>query len=145
MASRNIDDLLPQVRERVKTWLDACLLKDVHILVYCTYRSAAEQADLYAQGRTAPGSIVTNAGPYFSWHNFRRAVDAIPLRAGKPMWKYDASTFEWQTYADEAEKAGLEWAGRWKSFKEYDHVQFTEGQTITYARSHLETTDGPNA
>jgi len=50
-------------------------------------RSFDEQAALYAQGRTVPGSIVTNARPGYSWHEFGLAVDVAPFDTqGKPDW-----------------------------------------------------------
>ena len=33
------------------------------------------------------GAHVTMAGPGQSWHNLRRAFDAVPLVSGKAMWK----------------------------------------------------------
>ena len=38
------------------------------------YRSIAEQDALYAQGRTAPGEIVTNARGGQSYHNYGLAL-----------------------------------------------------------------------
>lgn len=53
-------------------------------------RSYAQQAAIYAQGRTAIGKIVTNAKPGHSWHEFGLAVDLCPdsLRA-EPNWGPD--------------------------------------------------------
>jgi peptidoglycan L-alanyl-D-glutamate endopeptidase CwlK len=67
------------------------------------------------------GAHVTHAACGESWHNYARALDAVPLVNGKPAWK-TASPY-WQLYGEAAEKVGLEWAGRWKRFKEYPHVQ----------------------
>ncbi len=39
------------------------------------FRSEQRQAELYAQGRTAPGKIVTNAKPGQSIHNYGKAAD----------------------------------------------------------------------
>lgn len=41
-------------------------------------RTFAEQAALYAQGRTAPGNIVTDADAGYSMHNYGFAVDCYP-------------------------------------------------------------------
>lgn len=38
-------------------------------------RSLAEQEEIYAQGRTKPGKIVSNARPGYSWHNLKAAGD----------------------------------------------------------------------
>ncbi len=132
--SRRLEDLVPEVADKVRFWVDACAARGVDVLVYCTLRTWQEQAALWAQGRTLPGAVVTNAQPWHSWHQYGRAVDAVPLGAGKPLWRYDAADPAWQVFAEEAERAGLEWAGRWKSFREYVHVQFTGGLSLAQAR-----------
>lgn len=71
------------------------------------------------------GPIVTNAAPGESLHNYRMAFDAVPLRHGKPVW--DMSTKEdialWAQYGVLVRGAGLDWAGDWRSFREYPHAQ----------------------
>lgn len=47
-------------------------------------RSMRDQEKLYAQGRTAPGPIVTNARPGQSAHNYGRAVDVVLDDSSKP-------------------------------------------------------------
>jgi peptidoglycan L-alanyl-D-glutamate endopeptidase CwlK len=73
---------------------------------------------------------VTNAKPWQSAHQYRRAIDGVPLRNGKPLWKYNSGDLEWQVVVEEAEKLGLEWAGRWKTFREFVHFQDLEGHTV---------------
>lgn len=148
MASRALTDLVPTVRSKVESWVSACEARGVSVLVYCTLRSAEEQAALYQIGRTVPpiGKIVTNAPAWSSAHQYGRAVDAVPTVHGKPLWRAFPSNSaeqafrasgelrhlvpEWAVFAEEAERAGLEWAGRWKSFREYVHVQALDGMTI---------------
>jgi peptidoglycan L-alanyl-D-glutamate endopeptidase CwlK len=58
-------------------------------------RSWQAQSVLYDQGRTAPGAVVTNAPPGYSWHEFGLALDVCPkslLRTpgwspANPLWK----------------------------------------------------------
>lgn len=133
MASRNLRDLHPSVAARFTAWVKACRDRDVEVLVYCTYRSLEEQAELYARGRTAPGKIVTNAPPGSSWHNYRRAIDAVPVLAGKPDWSYDPDERHWKVMVEEADRLGIEWAGRWRTFREYVHFQITDGLTLEQA------------
>lgn len=134
MASRRLEDLRPEAAERVKTWLAACAARGVDVLVYCTLRSPEEQAELYALGRTKPGKVVTNAPPWASYHQFGMAADGVPLRGGKPLWTYNSEAKEWVVFAQEADNAGLEWAGRWKRFREYVHVQYTGGKELSQLR-----------
>jgi peptidoglycan L-alanyl-D-glutamate endopeptidase CwlK len=134
---RNPEGLIPSVRAKVEQWHAACLARGVEMLVYCTRRTALEQEALYAKGRTAPGPKVTNAGPWQSWHQYGRAIDAVPLDAGKPVWKYSPANGLWAVAAEEGAKAGLEWAGRWRTFREYVHWQDTGGMSLTEAYNEL--------
>jgi peptidoglycan L-alanyl-D-glutamate endopeptidase CwlK len=82
---------------------------------------------LYAQGRTAPGKKVTNAKGGQSFHNWKVAFDFCPIVNGKPNWN-DVALYT--KCGEIAESVGLEWAGRWKSFKELAHCQYTGGLTL---------------
>lgn len=122
MPSRKIEDLRPVMQPRVRAWLAACKDAGLDPLITCTLRSHAEQAILYTQGRTTPGAIVTWALPGQSAHQHGLAVDFVPLVAGKPQWS--AKHPHWFVAGELAEKAGLEWAGRWAGRKrEFPHVQ----------------------
>jgi peptidoglycan L-alanyl-D-glutamate endopeptidase CwlK len=108
-------------------FIDACKKQGIDVLITSTYRDAQSQDALYAQGRTKAGSKVTNARGGWSFHNYAIAFDFVPIVAGKAQWN-DLKTFE--RCGVIAESIGLEWAGRWKSFKELAHCQFTDGLTI---------------
>ena len=126
--SRKLDDLIPQAKERVERFIALCQEQDIDLLVTSTFRDNESQGELYEQGRSLPGKIVTNAKAGESWHNYRCAVDVVPLVNGKPNW--DGSDPIWQTIGELGEQAGLEWAGRWRSFKELAHFQYTGGLTL---------------
>ena len=130
--SRSLDDLIPQAKAKILQWVELCKSENIDLLIYCTYRDNDQQNFLYASGRTRPGRILTNARGGYSFHNYRLAVDFVPMVGGKPQW-LDVMLF---TRAGElAEEVGLEWAGRWKSFKELGHVQYSQGLTITDLRT----------
>ena len=126
--SRELEDLLPPVRERVERMIADCKAEGIDLLVTSTYRDNASQDALYAQGRTAPGRIVTNARSGQSYHNYRCAVDVVPIRNGKAIW--NAKDPVWQRIGALGKAAGLEWAGDWKRFKEFPHFQYTGGVTM---------------
>ena len=126
--SRSLDELLPSVRTRVQQFLDSAKAQGIDLLVTSTYRDNASQDALYAQGRTTVGRIVTNAKAGQSWHNYRCAVDVVPVVAGKPRW--DVKDAVWQEVGRLGKAAALEWAGDWKRFKEYPHFQYTSGLTL---------------
>ena len=130
--SRKIDDLLPIVQGKVRKFLELCHENDIDLLITSTFRDNESQNALYAQGRTAPGKIVTNAKAGESWHNHRCAIDVVPLRNGKPVW--DGKDPVWQDVGRLGKEAGLEWAGEWKRFKEFPHFQYTGGKTLAQLR-----------
>ncbi|MBI5058940.1 M15 family metallopeptidase [candidate division KSB1 bacterium] len=96
----------------------------VHIIPTCTYRSMAEQDQLYAQGRTKPGLIVTKARAGESFHQYGAALDVVPVINGKAEWNNPAL---WNQIGETGESCGFEWAGRWPHFKEAPHFQITAG------------------
>lgn len=130
--SRKLKDLLPKVEEMAGAWFDDCAAHGIDILITSTYRDNESQNALYAQGRTIKGAIVTNAKGGQSYHNYKCALDFVPLVNGKPNW----NNVELFTKCGElAEKHGFEWAGRWKSFKELAHVQYTGGLTLAQLKA----------
>jgi peptidoglycan L-alanyl-D-glutamate endopeptidase CwlK len=126
--SRSLDELVPPAKQRAQAFVEAAKAKGIDLLVTSTYRDNESQAALYAQGRTAPGAVVTKAKPGQSWHNHRCALDVVALVNGKPVW----STTDpiWQKIGEIGKACGLEWAGDWKDFKEFPHFQYTGGLTI---------------
>lgn len=142
MASRKIEDLEPVTQQKVLALLQRCAREGILLKVTSTYRTWAEQAEIYAQGRTKPGKKVTNAPPGYSWHNFRRAadladIDASPFDLGNPGLQDDDPI--WEKIGDHAEAVGLEWGGRWKT-PDRPHVEDHGGMTLAEARiQHLES------
>ncbi len=144
-----INELTKATQVMAHKFLDIMECHDQDVLIYCAYRSMVEQAILYRRGKTIrvirakvkelnearPGLgdilvkvgpqmekiSVTNAGPGQSAHNYHIAFDGVPMLHGKPLW--DSDDLAWKIYGLCAKKAGLEWAGEWKSFKEYPHCQ----------------------
>lgn len=127
MASRSIDDLTPECRAKAVKFLDICGVAGIDVLIYCTLRSNEEQDRLYAQGRTVPGDIVTNARAGQSLHNPQpgqnksRAFDCVPMLGGKPQWGNKAAYLKMGAIG---ESVGLTWAGRWTGkLRETAHFQ----------------------
>lgn len=123
--SRSLNDLEEPVALMAEALIAGCKAEGIDLLVTSTLRDFEAQAALYAQGRTAPGNRVTNAGPGDSFHNYGLAFDVVPLRNGKPVWgtATDADQDLWERVGEIGESVGLEWAGRWKTFREYAHFQ----------------------
>ena len=129
--SRSLSDLHPKVKAMAEIFINSCKKEGIDTLVTSTYRDAESQNELYAQGRTKPGSKVTNAKAGQSWHNYRLAFDVVPLRNGKPVWGTTGEDGKlWKRIGAIGKSVGLEWAGDWVSMKEYPHFQYTGGLTL---------------
>ena len=125
--SRSLLDLLAPVSKRAADFKEACGVAGIDIIFTSTYRDLESQAALYAQGRTTPGSIVTNARAGESFHNYRCAFDFAPLVNGKIPWNDEALFTKCGTIG---ESCGLTWAGRWTTFRELAHLQYTGGLSL---------------
>ena len=63
MPDTNLEHLQPAMKKAVVGWLNDCKYEKLPIVIVETHRSYERQAKLYAQGRTAPGPMVTKARP----------------------------------------------------------------------------------
>jgi peptidoglycan L-alanyl-D-glutamate endopeptidase CwlK len=111
-------------------------------------RTIDEQDALYAQGRTKPGKIVTNAKGGQSYHCYGLAVDIVLIIDGKTA-SWDMNTdFDGDKKADWMEvvaifkKYGWEWGGEFKSFRDNPHFQRTFGKSIAQLKSFPKDKDG---
>lgn len=129
--SRKLEDLHPRVEAMAREFIKKCEEQEIKLLVTSTYRDAECQTALYAKGRTAKGPKVTNAKAGQSYHNWRVALDVVPMVHGKPVWKTTGEALTlWQKVGKIGKSVGFEWAGDWKTFKEFPHFQFTDGLKI---------------
>jgi len=124
--SRDVYELLPRVQAKCIAFQANCRREGIDVLITSTFRDNESQAKLYAQGRTIPGKIVTNAAAGRSFHNYRVAFDFVPLVNGKAIWDDDAL---WDKCGAIGQQVGLEWGGSWK-FKDKPHMQDTDGLSI---------------
>lgn len=104
----------------------------IPLVVTQGYRDPKEQARLYAQGRTAPGPIVTNAPPGSSWHEYRLAFDVAVLAGGKPTWPNDVKL--WDRIGAVGKSLGLTWGGDFASIKDRPHFEYHPGFGLAEAR-----------
>ena len=125
--SRNVDDLTYETKIKALEFKAQCALAGCPILITSTYRDHESQNELYAQGRTKPGNIVTKVKGGDSFHQYRLAFDYVPLVDGKPIWGRDDL---WQKTGAIGQACGLEWGGSWKKFKDMPHMQNTGNRTM---------------
>lgn len=117
--------LLPEPAYLASRLVALCALEGMQVFVTEGYRSLARQDELYARGRTAPGSIVTNAKGGQSFHNWRVAFDVAFLKDGKATYEGD-----WGKVGAIGESLGLEWGGRWDAILDRPHFQYAGGYTL---------------
>jgi len=99
-----------------------------------TLRTFAEQNVLYAQGRTKPGKIVTNASGGLSYHNYGMAVDIVLIADGAASWDsgkdFDADgKSDWMEVVAIFKQFGWECGIDWK-FRDAPHFQKTLGYSV---------------
>lgn len=128
-----VERLEPVIQPKARALLEAARAEGIELAVTQGLRTMEEQAALYAQGRTAPGPVVTNAKPGSSWHNFGLAFDVAVVVGGKPTWPNDEAL--WQRIGALGKAQGLAWGGDFESFKDRPHFQLTGGLTLADARA----------
>lgn len=115
-----INELHPKMREQVRLFLFKCLQAGIVLRLVDGYRSHEEQAADYAQGRTKPGKVITNAKPGESYHNYALAFDVVPIEGGKAAY----NTTKWDQIGKIGKSLGLVWGGDFRSFKDRPHFQY---------------------
>jgi len=74
-SEKNISTLNPKLQPLARKLIETATERGIHVKIICGNRTYAEQDELYAQGRTKPGSIVTKAKGGQSMHNVGCAFD----------------------------------------------------------------------
>lgn len=96
----------------------------IYLRVVQALRTFEEQDRLYQQGRTTPGSIVTNAPAGHSYHNYGLAFDVVPIVNGAADW----DTPHWDLIGKVGKSYGFEWGGDWTTILDRPHFQQTYGK-----------------
>ncbi len=136
---RDINALHPRLQQKAKQLKKECKKQGIAILFSDCLRTKEEQDALYAQGRTVPGSIVTNArgNSYSSQHQWGIAIDFylnmdIDKDGTKKDDAFNNSTGLFDQVGQIAKSIGLGWGGDWISIKDRPHVYLPDwGSTTT--------------
>lgn len=116
----------PGLATKIRQMADALAAQGIYVRVVQGLRTVAEQDALYAQGRTTPGKIVTNAPGLESYHCYGLAVDCVPSLNGpdepyNPDWQQ--SHPNWRTMWNIGQSLGLTVGAFWTSFPDAPHFQ----------------------
>lgn len=139
---RNLAHLYPAFAAKVqKITKEMTAWCDVHVTGYSSavaegFRSVARQQELYAQGRTTPGQIVTEKDGVTdpSNHQSSLAADLAFMHRGQLTW--DVPEAAWQYLQHLAHTEGLTSGSDWKTFKDMPHVEWPTTDHATYAAAH---------
>jgi len=122
LNSRDVSLLREDVRVNCLKWQELCRAAGLNVLITQTLRDDEYQADLYAQGRTKPGSILTNS-KVTTFHGVGLAFDFCK---NVKEHEYDDLAF-FKKAADIAKEMGFSWGGDWTSFTDRPHLQWDAG------------------
>ena len=110
-------EIWPRLKE------DFGLETGLQLEISCVWRSAKAQIDLFAFGRTKPGSKLTFKDGVKELSNHQLcpspAIDVFVMASKKAVW----DTKAYEPLGPLAEKYGLLWGGNWKEFKDYPHLE----------------------
>jgi peptidoglycan L-alanyl-D-glutamate endopeptidase CwlK len=120
---RGTEHLHPELQVICEKFLNYCQLAGLNVKITDTLRTKAEQDEAYAQGRTKPGSIITNVQYPNSAHCWGVAFDICQNIKGR---EYDDSDNFFAKCGKIGESLGLTWGGSWKSFVDKPHFEMTK-------------------
>lgn len=134
--TQEVTGLHPIVASKQEQLVSLARKKGIRVIITEGYRSEERQEELYQQGRTTDGQIVTSARGGESYHNYGLAIDfAIRVSNDKVIWdmEYDGNgngKSDWLEIVDIAKELGFEWGGDWVNFPDYPHLQYDFGYSI---------------
>jgi len=114
--------LVPLVDRLSKAFIEACKAQGEEIKITEGFRSFERQNELYAQGRTKPGKVVTNAKGGQSQHQYGVAFDVIFVK--------NDYLGDFDKIGKIGESLGLEWGGKFNSITDRPHFQVTLGYKL---------------
>lgn len=118
-----IGSLHPAMRPRAQALYNDLLERGIDPVFIEGKRDIERQRKLYAQGRTAPGDIVTHAKPGRSYHNYGLAFDIAPRAVlDQPNWAPDHE--HWAAVGDAAKQHDLTWGGNFDNIVDKPHMQY---------------------
>lgn len=128
-----VPGLHPKLADSVSAMRTELKARGIQADVQSGVRDEKTQNDLYAQGRTKPGEIITNAKAWESWHNYGIAVDFC-FKTSTGGWTWNVPQARWDELGLIGEMFGLQWGGRWSKIKDPPHFQLKMPITVQEAK-----------
>jgi peptidoglycan LD-endopeptidase CwlK len=120
ISESRLGEVHPELSKRIHNLASQL---DFNIRVTQGIRTVAQQDTLYAQGRTTPGPIITNARGTESNHTLGLAVDIVPMDLPDDHPDWDENAASWQRIVALAPTCGLRDG---KSFHDEPHLELME-------------------
>lgn len=136
---RDITMCHPRLQELAARLIEECKRQGLIIKIGECWRTVQEQDALYAQGRTQPGAVVTNArgSSYSSQHQWGIAFDFY-RGDGKGAYNEDGNFFG--RVGAIGTRLGLAWGGDWHSIVDKPHLYLPDwGSTTAILRQQYGT------
>ena len=146
VTEKRVALLHPTLRAELAEIIANIESKGIDIRITQGLRTIAEQDAIYAQGRTKPGKVVSNAKGGQSFHNYGLAVDfclyhsdgSISFGMHDDMNKDGKA--DWMQVVDSFKSFGWEWGDR--GYVDTPHFQKVFGKTPEYYFSCAKDAEG---
>ena len=126
ISEQRLSLVMPELADKIHQLAEQLEAENIVIRVTQGLRTVEEQDALYAQGRTLPGSVVTNCRGGSSYHNFGLACDCVPSLPGYtyiPDWNDQHPT--WKRMEELGASLGLTVGANWRTFPDAPHFQIS--------------------
>lgn len=124
LSEERLNEVHPELARRVRLLAAKCAANGIILHITQGLRTWDQQDFLYAQGRSKPGKIVTEAPGGHSMHNFGLAVDIVPgdpkFPAFVPDW--DAMDSQWKWVLLAGQSCNLAEGAQWRTFPDRPHL-----------------------
>ncbi len=147
-SGAHLTGLHPVILAATTALIERCYTRGIPIIITQGLRTIEEQDVLYAQGRSKPGNIVTNAKGGTSYHNYGLAIDFALLMPDGSSVSWDLKRdgdgdkiADWTEAVQEAKALGFEWGGDFTSIKDAPHFQMSFGLMIAQLRNGIKPSE----
>jgi len=124
MPPKRIDTLEPEFKAKIEKLLAAAeAATGRKWIITDGRRTMAAQRAIYAQGRTKPGKVVSNAPAGASAHNYGLAADLAPLMEMTSQIDWAAPRSLWKQMANIAVEMGLTAGYYFRTIFDAPHVE----------------------
>ncbi len=121
----DLNGLYPDVREKAEALIKKMADLGMPVVLHEAFRPASLQDSYYLQGRSTPGSVITNAKGLQSYHQYGLAFDLIFQDYGYTPPSEDW----WDILGRYGQSFGLTWGGAWSAIKDRPHFEWHPGFT----------------